>query len=219
MAQIKTKRAATRITPAVAIGWFATVKNSRSPFEPTIADVSPLVETVNELPLYTDRELKIIDPDLPLGSLEDLDEVTDLGEFKQVSAIGQSLRVLKRKLPQVIELYQRNELDRLVLHRLKQLDTALTALAREAAYLFQGPKPGGTDRSWHVHAHVLRFPIERILKKLGRTKLSTKPTGPLVRILGLALKATTGRKLSEHTISTELNRARRRRGSRSPPNR
>jgi hypothetical protein len=143
--------------------------------------------------------------------LTDLDVLSD-SDISQALAVQRPLNNLRKRLPPLIGIYERNEIDPLIMHRLKQLSAAIKSLFQDAAYLFEQSKRGGKNPGWHIQAHMLRYPIEQVWKKCGRAQLSNKPDGPLVKVLRYALKAVSGRNISKHTISTELKRAKRRRG-------
>jgi hypothetical protein len=209
-----TEIAAEPITPDVVISWFRNATTTQYPNAPTKKDVWLLTKTVNQLRQlkYSARELRIIDPDARLDQLTDLDALSDAADIERAFVLHHPLRDLRKYLPELIKVYERNEFDPLVLHRLKKLNEAIRALRQDAAYLFEQSKRGGQDRSWHVYAHILRYPIIQAWKKCGRIQLSNKPDGVLVRVLSYALKAVYGRELPKHTIATELKRSNRRIG-------
>lgn len=105
------------ITCETAIAWFRQTKSSKFPGEATDGDVSSFVKIVNDLPAYTERELKIIDPELPIEQLIEFDEL-NATEFKEVLSFQHALTTLRQKLPDVINTIQRNDMDPLGLHRL-----------------------------------------------------------------------------------------------------
>jgi hypothetical protein len=198
------------ITTEEVLDWFRSATSARYPKVPLAEHVWLLVRTVNELRHYKNnkRTLKIIET--PVDELTDLDALTELADVENALAAQHTLRNLHKQLPILIEIYQRKILDARVTLRLRQLLAALTELREDASVLFELPGPGGQEGHWHIQAHMLRGPIEFAWKQAGRSQLSNKPAGPLVKVLSHAVKAVYGRQVSRHTISTELKRDKRR---------
>src|SRR4051812_38953144 len=205
------KKSPVDITSGQVIEWFREAATKRRPKVPKERDVWLLVRTINELRRrpYSERELRIADPALPVARLADLDLLDD-SEMKKVAGVQEHLRGLRSQLPHLVDVFDADQLvDPLVTHRLKQLQSALDALFEDAQYFFVPPKPGGQDRAWHIYVEVLRRAIEPVLKAVDR-RPSVNPDGLLVTILVRALQVVCGWTYSRVTISTELKRARRR---------
>jgi hypothetical protein len=194
------------ITPEIALTWFDDAVK-RGP-KPQASDLGNLVDLANSIGLYSSRQLHIVY--LPPSKLTNFDVLND-EEFEITRSLQQPLKKLLEGLPAVTQAFKNNDLGPRTIKKLEALQKALVALDSEAPYLFTAPAPGGRDRDWHVCAWILRLPIELVLRRIGRTRISAKPDGPLVKVLEAALKDL-GRDICKSAISTELKRAKRREG-------
>lgn len=107
-----------------------------------------------------------------------------------------------------------------LLNELNPNDPAITRLidihnAIRLAEPYIGPPPaqGPRPKSWHVIARKLEEKVREALISAGHLSVSTKSDGPLVRVVGSALRLVYGDPPSHEAISSALQRRRQKGGA------